>query len=185
MPTPLGHALAGVAGGCLALSVAESRRHRPARIADGFTDVMRDRRVVACGLCGALPDIDFVFGLHSGVTHSVGATVVVGLVGAWWGRGVPLRCGAAVALSAAYGSHVLLDWLGSDTVAPLGVMALWPFSIDYYLSDQQWFLSVCREYRVASCWWHNLLGITREVLLMGPTALLGAVSLRAVVRTTR
>ena len=91
----------------------------------------------------------------------------------------------AVALGAAYGSHVLLDWLGSDSVAPLGVMALWPFSFDYYLSDQQWFLSVCRAYTVASCWRHNLVGALREVLMLGPAALLATRSFRASVRIRR
>ncbi len=185
MPTPLGHALAGVTAGCLVLSVAESGAHRPSARTRGLAALRRDRRVVAFGLCGALADIDFLFGLHSGFTHSVGATIVVGLAGAWWGDAITRGRGMAVALGAAYGSHVLLDWLGSDSVAPLGVMALWPFSFDYYLSDHQWFLSVCRAYTVASCWRHNLVGALREVLMLGPTALLATMSFRASVRIRR
>ena len=40
------------------------------------------------------------------------------------------RWGAAIAL--AWASHILLDWLSNDTRPPLGVMALWPLTRDYY-----------------------------------------------------
>ncbi len=81
-----------------------------------------------------------------------------------------------LALAAAYGSHVLLDWLGSDSVAPIGVMALWPISSDFFLSDRRWFMSVCREVWQVRCWWHNAAGVTREILFLGPLAF-GAVYL--------
>ena len=38
----------------------------------------------------------------------------------------------ALAVALAWGSHILLDWLSNDTRPPLGVMALWPFTRDYY-----------------------------------------------------
>ena len=32
----------------------------------------------------------------------------------------------ALAITAAYATHTLLDWLGADSSAPFGIMALWP-----------------------------------------------------------
>ena len=83
----------------------------------------------------------------------------------------------SVAAAAAYGSHVALDWLGSDAVAPIGIMALWPLSSEYFLSDRHWFMSVCREYWLAECWWHNSGGLIRELMMLGPVAL-GVVLMR-------
>ena len=38
----------------------------------------------------------------------------------------------ALAIAAAYATHTLLDWLGTDSAAPFGIMALWPVTDDYY-----------------------------------------------------
>ena len=116
------------------------------------------------GLLGVIPDVDFLFGVHSTYTHSAGTITVVGLAGSQFG----LRSGVAAA--AAYGSHVALDWLGSDTVAPIGIMALWPLSSEFFLSDRYWFMSVCREYWLAECWWHNASGLIHELLVLGSVA---------------
>ena len=53
----------------------------------------------------------------------------------------------ALACAAAVASHVLLDWLGSDTTPPLGVMALWPFTSDFYQSPFFLFMAISRR------WW--------------------------------
>lgn len=172
MPSPVGHALAGIAAGYLLGGGAvdtPTTRSSPCLI--GWKHPFH-KRFVVFGLLGILPDIDFLFGVHSTYTHSVGAIVVVGLVSGLGGRHLGSR--RYLAAGAAYGSHVLLDWLGSDTVAPLGVMALWPLSSDFYLSDRHWFMAVCREYWVAECWWHNARGLIREVMALG-TVTLGAI----------
>jgi hypothetical protein len=83
-----------------------------------------------------------------------------------------------LAAAAAYGTHILLDWLGSDAVFPFGVMALWPVTTDFYLSDRRWFLSVCREYWLESCWWHNARATVWEMGLLGPLAMGAAIRLR-------
>ena len=127
-----------------------------------------DRRIIAFALLGMLADIDFLFGAHSAYTHSVGAILVVAVT-ASFGR-KRWRTPVTLAVAAAYGSHVLLDWLGSDAVAPIGVMALWPLSTEFFLSDREWFMSVCREYWLMRCWWHNAWGVTREILILGPLA---------------
>lgn len=153
MPSPIGHALAGVAAGCAAAGPRPLRARSTAR------------RLLAFGLLGMLPDIDLLSGQHSTYTHSVGAVVTVAASAALLG-GADARSIAATA--AAYGSHVLLDWLGSDDVAPYGVMALWPFTDAYLLSDRRWFMAVCREYEQASCWLHNARGVLRELAILGP-----------------
>ena len=114
MPTPLGHALGGIAAGALVAGravppVSLGRRRVPV--------------LAVCGLCGMLPDVDFLLGGHRGMTHTVGAALAVGVLIAVVDR----RPTVWLAAATAYGTHVLLDWLGTDTVAPIGVMALWPF----------------------------------------------------------
>ena len=183
MPTPIGHALAGVAAGCL---VTASRRARSGR---GAAGAVRRPFTTAPGLwhglfalaaVGALPDVDFLVGAHSSYTHSVGATVVAGIGAALVAPRDRLRWGLAVA--AAYGSHVLLDWLGTDTVAPVGIMALWPLSTEFYLSDAYWFPRVCREYWLGSCWVHNLQTLGWELVVLTPLAALGAILARRSVK---
>ena len=179
MPTPIGHALAGVAAGYLVmgrhLRPPDDQRPRPSE--DRLTYSSRlSPWLLGFGLLGILPDADFLVGLHSTYTHSLGATVVVGLAAAAW---IPRhRALFGFAAAAAYGTHVLLDWLGSDGVFPFGITALWPVSREFYLSDQRWFLSVCREYWLGSCWWHNARAVAWEVALLGPLALVAAIRLR-------
>ena len=173
MPTPVGHALAGVAAGYL----IAGRQNRAARSALDAAPTRRsiasDRRLLLFAGLGILADIDFLFGVHSAYTHSIGATVVVGVLAAVLGRhrGGRSRGGRfALAAALAYGTHILLDWLGSDSVAPLGVMALWPLSTDFFLSNLYWFPSVCRQYRELSCWWNNVASVVWEIAVLGPLA---------------
>ncbi len=120
---------------------------------------------------GAVADLDLLAGVHSGPTHSVFAALTAGLIG-WmaWGRPArapaPFRLGVAVA--AAYATHPLLDWLSTDTTAPMGIMALWPLSSDHYLSPFRIFLPVSRRYWLIDAWWLNLRAVIREVLILGP-----------------
>ncbi|MBA3231750.1 MAG: hypothetical protein H0T05_02920, partial [Acidobacteria bacterium] len=116
---------------------------------------------------GALPDVDLLFGVHSMYTHSLGAVVLVLLVarpvtGAW-------RWATAAAL--AYASHLLLDWLGHDTTAPIGIMALWPLTSDYYESSLHLFLPISRRYWLPGFVAHNFTAMARELLWIGPFAL--------------
>jgi membrane-bound metal-dependent hydrolase YbcI (DUF457 family) len=169
MPTPIGHALAGITVGCLVLAGRAPR-------ASGR--VRRDwiRPVALVAMLGAAPDLDFLAGVHSAYTHSLGAMLVVGLAAA--ALITTHRIIAAVAASVAYGSHIALDWLGTDTVAPYGIMALWPLSSDYFLSDRFVFLAICREYRLGECWLHNGSALLRELVFLTPPALLAISLLR-------
>jgi inner membrane protein len=162
MPSPVGHALAGVASGWL--------------IRGNRIDNAPGRReaVLFAGL-GALADLDLLFGMHSGPTHGIGAAVLAGAF-AWspWiqdtGRA---RITLAVACMLAYASHILLDWLGSDTSPPIGVMALWPFSREYYESSRHVFMAVSRRYwQPENFWIQNLIALLRELLILVPPLLL-------------
>ena len=168
MPTPVGHALAGVAAGCLLAGRRSRATSSALDAAPTWRSIASDRRLLLFAGLGILADIDFLFGVHSAYTHSIGATVVVGVLAAVVGS----QRGGRFALAAglAYGTHILLDWLGSDTVAPLGVMALWPLSTDFFLSDLYWFPTVCRQYRELECWWNNVASVAWEIAVLGPLA---------------
>ena len=114
-----------------------------------------------------LPDIDLLFGAHSGPTHSVGAAVIVAAI-AWAATGFRARPAVVAAVFAAYGSHIFLDWLGDDTSAPLGVMALWPFSREYFMTPVPLMPAITRRYWLPGFWTHNLRAITFELLVLGP-----------------
>ena len=163
MPSPIGHAL----GRALFGGLVAPRRDAAAADCRGWTapGAAWWRPALLLGLVGMLPDLDFLFGLHSRYTHSVGAAVLAGVVG-WWLSGRQLRWG--VACAAAYGSHVLFDWLGDDTTPPIGVMALWPFSQGFYQSTWHLFPAIPRRYWLVKFWAHNLEAVAWELLLLGP-----------------
>lgn len=173
MPSPLGHALAGAAAAWII--------HAPPR-AGGRLDRPRLLRQAALfGAIATVPDLDLLWGYHSGPTHGLGAALVAGLVvwvavRAYGWRGVPgWRAGLAAA--AAYGSHTLLDWLGHDTSPPIGIMALWPASRDYFESDFHVFMAISRRYWREGFLAQNVAAVTREVLILGPI-LAGVLMLR-------
>lgn len=156
MPTPLGHALGGlVLGGLVSgpttRSLTVGRRKVPL--------------LVAWPICGMLADLDFLVGVHQGATHSLGAILVVALVTKMF---EPRRPVLWVAAAAAYSSHLVLDWLGSDTVAPIGIMALWPFDRGFYLSPYEWFFPVCRDYWIMACRADLVQAVTWELVSLGP-----------------
>jgi inner membrane protein len=87
------------------------------------------------------PDLDFLPGMllghpmayHRGVTHTLGAAVVVGALVALGvrvsRRGLPARAGLWA--GAVYASHLLLDYLTRDSLPPYGGRFLWPLSHAY------------------------------------------------------
>jgi membrane-bound metal-dependent hydrolase YbcI (DUF457 family) len=120
-------------------------------------------------------DLDLLVGLHSRYTHSIGAALLV-FAAAWLvlrtRHPSPVAVAAAVALS--YASHVLLDFLASDTTPPLGIMALWPVSDGFYLSPVTVFMGISRKYWLGTAWTQNAVSVAREVLILLPLAALSA-----------
>jgi hypothetical protein len=162
MPSPVGHALAGLASGWL---IRGNRIDGP----DG-----RREAALFAGL-GALADLDLLFGMHSGPTHGVGAALLAAAFA--WSPWIPAAARAqltlAVACMLAYASHTLLDWLGSDTSPPIGIMALWPLSREYYESGLHVFVAVSRRVSQPETFWmQNLTALMRELLILVPPLLL-------------
>jgi inner membrane protein len=125
---------------------------------------MAPSAVLLCAVAGVAPDLDFLWGRHNQETHSLGAAVMAGLLVFAWKRNARL----ALAVMLAWTSHVLFDWLGSDTTPPLGVMALWPLSSEYYFSNAFFFEAISRRYWLDNFISHNLWAVTLEILILGP-----------------
>jgi len=221
MPSPNGHALAGVA-------VAWSVERLPAS-----SGLSRRRSITFAALCAGLaaaPDLDLIYPpSHRTVTHSVGAVALVLIVAtvvtewvtrrgapaararsesanaaapasgggaaravenvgregqegqegregreeSWW-RGVG---SVAVICTAAYASHLLLDWLGSDPSWPAGIQALWPLSRRWYISGLNLFPYLERREMLSSTSIIiNMKAIAGEVAILGPfVGLLGLI----------
>jgi membrane-bound metal-dependent hydrolase YbcI (DUF457 family) len=132
---------------------------RPAR--GSAVDVVKSGAWFA--VLGIVPDLDLLLGPHRAATHSFVAALIVGLAAAAITRRP--RLGAAAAC--AYGSHVALDWLGADTAPPFGVMALWPFRHEHYLSGLDVFSGV-RRHLAPGFWVFNLKAAVRELIILGP-----------------
>jgi inner membrane protein len=164
MPSPIGHVLGGIAGGWL----VGGRNPTP-----GWR-----REAALFGVIGAAPDIDLLFGAHSTYTHSAGAVGGVALAALIATRGrqprIVLACAAAIA------SHILLDWLGSDTTPPIGIMALWPFTRDFYQSPFFVFMAISRRWWQSGFYRQNGLAVLRELAILVPIDLLiGMLRVRA------
>jgi hypothetical protein len=166
MPSPVAHMIAGVAAGWFAVGpVAQSSPQQSGQA--------RWREAAVFAALGALPDLDLLVGAHSGPTHSIGAAAVAGACGAWIARPIGFRGVRSIVLvlacAAAYGSHVLLDWLSTDASPPIGIMALWPFSMAYYESDLHLFMAVSRRYYQGwSFVRQNALALVRELAVLVP-----------------
>jgi membrane-bound metal-dependent hydrolase YbcI (DUF457 family) len=169
MPSPVGHVIAGAACGWIVSGAPTGPRWLDRACREG----------ALFGLLGALPDVDLLVGRHSGPTHSLGAAVIVAVaallalaIAGNRGRGFPglPLIVFSVACFAAYGSHVLLDWLATDSTPPIGVMALWPVSRQHYASDLHLFMAVSRRYHQG---WtfvrQNALAFLLELAILLPT----------------
>jgi membrane-bound metal-dependent hydrolase YbcI (DUF457 family) len=160
MPSPIGHALGGVAA--------------------AWAIVPRKNFNAAAALAAAAlaPDLDLLVGDHRGISHSFGAAVIAGAV-AWVAVTLTRQHDASrwcAAVTLAWGSHIVLDWLSNDTRPPIGVMALWPITRDYYKASIEIFPAVSRRWGDTRFWQYNIYAAVVEVLIMTP---LLALALRA------
>jgi membrane-bound metal-dependent hydrolase YbcI (DUF457 family) len=112
------------------------------------------------------PDLDLLVHAHRAETHSVGAALIAGAA-AWV---VTRRSRWAAAVALAWASHVVLDWLSNDTRPPLGVMALWPLTRDYYKASIELFPAISRRYWLVEFWVYNLKAAAVELVILGPIA---------------
>jgi hypothetical protein len=180
VPSPLGHALAGAAAGCLLAELGRQREDASASGADSAAvahPAARRRRPIWIwfALLGAVPDLDLLFGTHNTYSHSAGAVLaamsVAGLVLVvrrypWLDRALLL----VLAAGAAYASHLLLDWLGTDTSPPVGIMALWPWDEGFYKAPVSWFPRVSRHVLSLEFWTTTPIVAATELVILGPIA---------------
>lgn len=165
MPSPVGHALGGLIVGLAGLDNRTEGRTAPSRPPSRIPPA---RPLVLCAAAAVLPDLDFLWGRHSMETHSLGAAVLAGLAVLAWTRGRERRLALLVTL--AWGSHVLFDWLGSDDTPPLGVMALWPFTTNFYFAHAYLFEAISRRTWLPNFWSHNLYAVAKELAMLAPVA---------------
>ena len=166
MPTPLGHALAGLTIAWSSQTISPSPAHRHARISLAFL----------AALFAIAPDFDFVKPpLHRTMTHSISAaiaaTICAILIAHRTNRERPWFTAAVCGL--AYASHLALDWLGGDTKKPAGIQLLWPFTREWFISSWNVFhpTELGRFFFTSETILSNLVAVGREVAILTPLAL--------------
>jgi inner membrane protein len=185
MPSPIGHALAGVA-------VAWSAEQLPGSA--GLARPFPLGVTLSCVAIAVLPDADLLYlPIHRTVTHSIGATILVTILAiAVTGKVTRLSTlrraqisgrssthpaahvawGLVLMCAAAHASHLLLDWLGADPSAPFGIQALWPFSHRWFISGFDLFPPTVRRHVFsAASMAINVKAAVREIAIMGPIVL--------------
>jgi len=186
MPSPLGHALAGLAtawgadaasGPTMAKGPGGSAV-RPAAPAHWLGSL-----AAWCILLAAIPDVDLLFHAHRSFTHSVTAVGLVIIVSAavtgWVTHLPPLR--VSFTCGCAYATHLLLDWLAADKYLPYGIQIFWPFSRTWFISGLDLFpqterlqLLSARTIRI------NLTAMAWEAVILLPVvAVVGLVRVKA------
>ncbi len=171
MPSPIGHALAGIAVAWTADLVPGNRAWRTAPERAPWFQRAGGGLTLACAALGAAPDLDLLFVAHRTVTHSVGAVFFVGLFCAALAANAH-RPIARVALmcAAAYASHLLLDWLGTDYYPPRGIQLLWPINSEWYVSGIDVFRQTARlRILTRGPLMTNVRAIAQEIAVLGPT----------------
>jgi membrane-bound metal-dependent hydrolase YbcI (DUF457 family) len=163
VPSPLGHALAGLTAHALS--------------ADGPSELRSARRMMLVVGAALAPDVDLLFRFvdgrnhHNQETHSVGMALAAAILGAAFARILgwtrPARLGLAVGLG--WASHVLLDYLNLDTNPPIGIQAFWPLTDGYYKFAWPIFLDIGRtlEWETVR---KNALAAAWEAAVLAPLA---------------
>lgn len=134
-------------------------------------------------LAANVADFDLLAGLligdteafHRTISHSFLGTFVLALVfGTYlWTKDETNVPRLYVMIVLALTSQLLIDWISYDDSPPQGIPLLWPWSLEHYMSQTQLFLHVRRdEMLTMPVILHNLKAVSREMLILGPVALL-------------
>jgi len=170
MPSPIGHALAGVAVAWTADLVPGDRAWRTTPETRRWYQRAGGGLTLLCAGLGAAPDLDLAFTAHRTATHSVTAVLAVAVVAAVVaaGAGRPVAR-VTVMCAAAYGSHLLLDWLGADFYPPRGLQLLWPLNHEWYISGLDVFRQTARlRIFTRGPMMTNLRAVLQELAILGP-----------------
>jgi membrane-bound metal-dependent hydrolase YbcI (DUF457 family) len=170
MCTPFAHALAGYS----VLVLGEPRLSATLR---------SNLHALGAGFVfGSMADADFLVAYYTKVpelqhhffTHSIFFTLVIGVATYLFLRiflqEKVLR--SALILTAAYGSHLILDYFTHDGSPPIGIPLFWPFTDLHFVAAVDIFLSIHRGSMQALFGAHNFTALFREALILGPVALL-------------
>jgi len=167
MPSPIGHALAGLAVAWTSglVTPPDSRRGNL-----GGADGWPGRRLVLTTMAlAAAPDLDLLLpGAHRTATHSLAAAVAVTIIAAAV-TGQVTRWRTAVLCGISYASHLLLDWLAADNYPPRGIELLWPFSDRWFISNLDLFRQTARQqFLTAPIIRQNLIAVAQELVILLP-----------------
>jgi len=78
-----------------------------------------------------------------------------------------------VLCACAYASHLLLDWLGADTLPPVGLQVFWPFVDRFFASGLDLFAQTERRHPFSGpTLVQNLWAAAQEIAILGPVVLL-------------
>jgi inner membrane protein len=175
MPSPVGHILAGV----LVSRVKPSKPSRSLLLQTAF-----------CIFMANAPDLDLLPGLlqnqpllfHGDFMHSLFVGLLVSLAAATVVHWLAHQGKAALVLgSAAYASHLLMDWTRADGRLPYGIPLFWPFSSRYFIAPIQLFpgfrhggvtTAATGEFIRGILDWGNIQVIFVEIVLIIPLILL-------------
>lgn len=157
MPSPIGHAMAGV---IVALAGEEPPARRPWPL------------LIACAALAAIPDLDYIYPpIHRGPTHSFAAVllVAVGVAAVTRSRGGRTHWRVVAVCTMAYASHLFMDWLGRDVTDLPGVRMLWPWSDHRLISGWDVFRNTERtDLFTYEKIVHNARTLLQEVVILGP-----------------
>jgi membrane-bound metal-dependent hydrolase YbcI (DUF457 family) len=174
MPSPIGHALAGIAVAWGADLFPGNRAWRTASRTAAWYARAGNGLTLACVALAVAPDLDLFFrGFHRSITHSfVSVGVVAAVAGLAAARARLPVARIACMCAGAWATHMLLDWLAADPSSPKGIQALWPFNDTWFISEWEIFPGTERR-RIfsASSIRLNLATLVRELALMMPLVL--------------
>lgn len=171
MPSPIGHALAGLAVAWTVDLIPGDRTWRTAPVGTGWARRAGGGLTLLCAGLGMAPDLDLAFVAHRTVTHSLGAVLFVGLfAGALAANARRPIARVALMCAAAYASHLFLDWLGTDHYPPRGIQGLWPINREWYVSGTDVFRQTARQHLFTQpVILTNVRAIVQELAILGPT----------------
>jgi len=174
MPSPIGHALAGIAVAWGVDLVPGTRSWRTAPPRASWYERAGNGLTLACAALAAAPDLDLFFDrFHRSATHSLTATAVVAVaagLAAVRARRPVVRVASMCA--GAWATHLLLDWLGVDRYYPYGIQLLWPLNRTWFISGLDLFAGTERNNLMgAQAIKQNAVAVAQEVAIVGPVVL--------------
>jgi len=176
MPSPIGHSLCGLGVGLVYILPHGVSWNQL------WESTLRHWRILFCGIIFAnLPDLDFIPGMltgefnayHHWFTHTLGWVLLMAL-GVWllWRAAWPEASWREFFFLVALGvSHLLADWFTADSRPPLGIMAFWPISDQFFIAPTTVFLSLRKRTLLDALQPYNFEVMLHEICVILPLIL--------------